>query len=296
MRADAAQQSSIRAWASLAVALSGAMWGCFWLPLRSISDMGLGGGWVSAVCFFTAALAPLPFLLRKVAWQGFSGQLLTGTLLGLAFSLYTVSLVLTEVINAILLFYLTPVWSTLAGVVFLRERLTVARALAIVLGFCGLAFILGFDHGMPMPRNKGDWLALISGMIWAAGTMRSFHKPARGIALPFFAFSIGGLAASLIIVIAAMGMGSDSAAATNPAEAFPWAVAMALIFFVPPNFLVLWAAQRIDSGRVGILLMTEVLMGAVTAAMFSGEPFGVMQVAGTACIAAAAFIEVTSHR
>ena len=33
---------------------------------------------------------------------------------------------------------------------------------------------------------------------------------------------------------------------------------MALIFFVPPNFLILWAAQRIDSGRVGILLMTEV--------------------------------------
>jgi drug/metabolite transporter (DMT)-like permease len=296
MRAEPAQYLNIRTWASLAVAVSGAMWGCFWLPLRWISDIGLGGGWVSAVCFLTAALAALPFLLHRAAWQGFASQLLTGTLLGLAFSLYTVSLVLTDVINAILLFYLTPVWSTLAGVFLLGERLTAARAVAIALGFCGMAFILGFDQGLPMPRNTGDWLALVSGMIWAAGTMRSFHKPARGIALPFFTFGIGGLAASLIIAFVALGVGSDSAAAADPYTAIPWAVAMALVFFVPPNFLVLWAAQRIDSGRVGILLMTEVLMGAVTAALLSGEPFGVMQIAGTACIAAAAFIEVASHR
>lgn len=296
MRAGAAQRLDIRTWASLAVALSGAMWGCFWLPLRWISDMGLGGAWVSAIFFLTAALAPLPFLLRKEAWQGFASQLLTGTLLGLAFSLYTVSLVLTDVINAILLFYLTPVWSTLAGVFLLGERLTPARAVAIGLGFCGMAFVLGFDHGLPMPRNTGDWLALISGMIWAAGTMRSFHKPGRGIALPFFTFSIGGLATSLIIAAVAAGMGSASAAAANPSVAIPWAVALAVIFFVPPNFLVLWAAQRIDAGRVGVLLMTEVLMGAFTAALYSGEPFGVMQIAGTALIAAAALIEVVSHR
>lgn len=296
MRAEAAQQSNIRFWASIAVAASGAMWGCFWAPLRWIEELGLGGGWVSVICFATAALTPLPFLLRRDAWQGFGSQLITGTLLGLAFSLYTISLVMTEVINAILLFYLTPVWSTLAGVFFLGERLTPARALAIVLGFCGMAFILGFDHGLPLPRNAGDWLALISGMIWAAGTMRSFHKPGRGIALPFLAFSVGGFAASLIIALVALALGSSLVTAANVSIAAPWAVVMALVFFVPPNFLVLWAAQRIDSGRVGILLMTEVLMGAVTAALFSGEPFGPLQVAGTACIAIAALIEVLSHR
>ena len=37
----------------------------------------------------------------------------------------------------------------------------------------------------------------------------------------------------------------------------PWIMLLGLIIFVPPNFLVLWAAQRIDSARVGILLMTE---------------------------------------
>ena len=68
------------------------------------------------------------------------------------------------------------------------------------------------------------------------------------------------------------------------------------MFFVPPNFLVLWAAQRIDSGRVGILLMTEVLVGAATAALFSGEPFGLMELTGTALIVCAGLVEVLGRR
>jgi drug/metabolite transporter (DMT)-like permease len=73
-------------------------------------------------------------------------------------------------------------------------------------------------------------------------------------------------------------------------------VFFALIFFVPPNFLVLWAAQRIDSGRVGILLMTEVLAGAATAALFSGEAFGTMELAGTLLILCAGLVEVLGRR
>ena len=38
--------------------------------------------------------------------------------------LYTVSIVLTEVVAAILLFYLSPVWATLLGRVLLAETLT----------------------------------------------------------------------------------------------------------------------------------------------------------------------------
>ncbi len=58
----------------------------------------------------------------------------------------------------------------------------------------------------------------------------------------------------------------------------------------------LWAAQRIDSGRVGILLMTEVLAGAVTAALFSGESFGVMEATGTILILCAGLVEVLGRR
>jgi drug/metabolite transporter (DMT)-like permease len=281
---------------SLAVALCGAMWGGFWYPLRWLGTQGLGGAWVSLIFFAVAAISPLPWLIHQAAWRGFVSQLMNGILLGLAFALYTVSLVLTDVIHAILLFYLTPVWSTLAGIALLGERLTVNRGLAMVLGFAGMAFILGFEHGLPLPRNIGDWLALMSGMLWAAGTLGSFSKPAGNIFLPVFTFSVGGMLTSGFIVLIAAILGSPVANVSNLPTVLPWTILFALLVFVPPNFLVLWAAQRIDSGRVGILLMTEVLAGAVTAALFSGESFGAMELTGTALIVCAALVEVVGRR
>ena len=279
---------------SLAVAICGAMWGGFWIPLRWFEDGGTGGGWVSFIFFAVSALAPLPWVWGRVSAAALGQQIITGTLLGSAFTLYTVSLVMTDVLHAILLFYMTPVWSTLAGIALFGERLTVNRTLAMVMGFAGLACILGLDEGLPLPRNAGDWLALASGMLWAAGTLRSFRSPSEGIALPVFAFSLGGLLSSAVML--ALSAGTPLAMAHGVPGHLPWIVLFALIIFVPPNFLVLWAAQRIDSGRVGILMMTEVLAGTVTAALFSGEPFGALELTGTVLIVCAGLIEVLGRR
>lgn len=282
---------------SAAVALCGMAWGGFWYPLRWFEDLGVGGAWVSLIFFAVAAASPLPWLFRKAHWRDRLGsQFFTGLLLGTAFTLYTVSLVMTDVIHAILLFYLTPVWSTIGGLMFLRERMTLARGLSMALGFAGMMFILGFEEGLPLPRNAGDWVALASGMLWAAGTLRSFARPSSGIAMPVFSFSIGGLVSSGVVLIIAAMISSPLASISNLAPTLPWIVLLALIIFVPPNFLVLWAAQRIDSGRVGILLMTEVLAGSITAALFSGEPFGLRELAGTTLIVVAALTEVLGRR
>lgn len=281
---------------SAAVALCGSIWGGYWYPLRWLESIGVGGAWVSVIFFAVTALTPLPWMLKRSTWSGIAAQLPGGALLGIAFTFYTVSLVLTDVIHAILLFYLTPMWSTLAGRVLFGERLTPTRLVAVALGLAGMILILGFENGLPLPSNRGDWLALASGMIWAAGTMRSFLRPSTGTVLPVLAFSAGGLLTSLAVVLVAAMVHSPLATFSNAGAGLPWAIVLALIVFVPPNFLVLWAAQRLDSGRVGILLMTEVLAGAITAALFSGETFGIMEFTGTLLIVAAGLIEVFGRR
>jgi drug/metabolite transporter (DMT)-like permease len=278
---------------SIAVALCGAMWGVFWLPLHWFETEGVGAAWVSLIFNAVAALAALPGLLNRAAWAGFGSQMLTGLLLGSAFSLYTVSLVMTDVIHAILLFYLTPVWSTIAAWLLFGERLGPHRLMAIALGFTGLAFILGMTNGLPLPRNPGDWVALASGMLWSAGTLRSFRMPSDKIALPVLSFALGGLISSLVILAVAIVAKAPLAEIGNMQAMLPWMLGLALVIFVPPNFLVLWAAQRIDAGKVGILLMTEVLFGSISAALLSGEPFGSSEMIGTTLIVTAGLIEVT---
>lgn len=275
-----------------AVALCGAMWGIFWVPLHWFGSEGVGGAWVSLIFNALAMVTALPWLTRRAAWSGFSDQAVNGMLLGTAFSLYTVSLVLTDVIHAILLFYLTPVWSTIAGWVLFRERLTASRVLAMAMGFAGLAAVLGVKDGIPLPRNWGDALALLSGMFWAAGTIRSFRRPTRKIALPVFGFAFGGFVSSAIILAVAAAMALPLAEPGRLLAMLPWILLAGLVVFVPPNFLVLWAAQRIDSARVGILLMTEVVFGTLSAGLLSGQPFGLAEGIGTALIVGAGLIEV----
>jgi drug/metabolite transporter (DMT)-like permease len=281
---------------AIAVALCGAMWGVFWLPLRWLDGHGVGSGWVSLSFNTISALAPLPWLLRSVAWRESGPQLFTGLLLGTAFSLYTVSLAMTDVLHAILLFYLTPVWSTLAGWMWYNLRMSVPRFLAIVFGLSGMALILGIAEGVPFPRNAGDWVALFSGMFWTAGTLRSFARPVPGVALPVFFFSAGGLASSAVILIIGGALDMPLARADDLWRSMPFVILFALVFFVPPNFLVLWAAQRIDPGRVGILLMGEVLIGSISAALLAGQPFGMTEFAGTALIVCAGLVEVMDRR
>ncbi len=282
--------------ASIAVAVCGSVWGVFWLPLRWLDAQGVGGGWTALIFNLVSLLAPLPFLLRREKWAGFVRHAPAGLMLGTAFSLYTVSLVMTDVLHAILLFYLTPVWSTLAARILFGARLTVSRVIAIVLGLSGMAILLGDAQGLPMPRNAGDWIALISGMLWAAGTMHSYARPASGVALPVFSFSLGGLISSALVLAVALQMDLPLAASGGLLPSLPWIILAALIFFVPPNFLVLWAAQRLDPGRIGILLTTEVMVGAISAAFLAGETFGMPEFVGTAFIIGAGLVEVLGRR
>ena len=250
---------------SLAVAVCGAIWGVFWVPLHWFASQGVGGAWVALIFNAMAMLSALPWLLRRDVWAGAADQALTGLLLGTAFSLYTVSLVLTDVVHAILLFYLTPVWSTLAGRVFLRQRLSPSRILAMAMGFAGLAAVLGVKDG----------------------TLRSFHRPTLKVAMPVFSFAAGGFLSSAVILGAAAALSLPLAEPGHMRDMLPWIMLLGLIIFVPPNFLVLWAAQRIDSARVGILLMTEVLFGTISAGLLSGQPFTLAEGVGTALIVSA---------
>ena len=112
------------------------------------------------------------------------------------------------------------------------------------------------------------------------------------MAQPVFGFALGGFLSSAVILAIAAAMALPLAQTGHLVSMLPWIVLLGLIIFVPPNFLVLWAAQRIDSARVGILLMTEVLFGTLSAGLLSGQPFGWAEGVGTALIVGAGLIEV----
>ncbi len=281
---------------SVVVALIGVSWGVFWLPMRLLDKIGLGGAWASLAVFATALVLLLPVIIvrRRRLVAGGTSLLITGMITGAAFALYATALVLTEIVYTILLFYLTPVWSTLLGRILLGEKITRGRLLALILGIAGLFVILGFDRGLPLPRNIGDWMALLSGIAWAYGSLRVYRSESASAWETTSAFFAGGLLVTLVAVLIPIGVTAPSS--ESLVAATPWLFLLVAVYLVPSMLLLLWAASRLSPGRVGLLLMGEVVVGVISAALLTDEPFGGRELIGTILIVSAGVIEVIQRQ
>lgn len=286
--------------ANLAVLLSGVLWGAYWIPLRSLEAAGLSGPWASFGAVSTGLIVLAPFALprwRKLMAGGWR-LLIVGLLSGSSFMLYSDALLLTEVITATLMFFVTPVWSTILARIVLGQRFTVARLVTIALGFGGLMVILGADGGLPLPRNMGDWLGLASGMVWAVASVGIRKGVDVGNVENIFAFLIGGVAMSALLPLVLMPemVFAIEPAAIDAAAALPLLAAMGVVWFIVATALLMWGTKRIDPGRVGILMMSEVMVTALTAAvLLDDEPFGWRQVIGGGLIIVAAVIDIIAR-
>lgn len=283
---------------SLFVAVSGVLWGLFWMPFRALGEAGFAGGWASLALYVGATLVLVPGALarrRRLTAAG-SRLLFTGAVAGAAFSLYATALLLTEVVRVLLLFYLTPVWGTLLGRLLLGERITPYRGAALVMGLAGLIVILGFEGGLPVPRNAGDWMALLAGIAWAYGSLRIYMQPEVAAYETTFAFFAGGTLVTAVVAGLPLAANATVPAWSMLATAWPWLVLLVAVFGVPPVLMTLWGAARLTPGRVGILLMGEVAVGIVSAALWAGEPFGPREALGAVLIVGAAIVEVMQRQ
>ncbi len=281
---------------SVVLALIGMSWGVFWLPMRLLDEIGLGGAWATLAVFATALVLLFPVIIarRRRLAAGGTSLLVTGMITGAAFALYATALVLTEVVYTILLFYLTPVWSTLLGRIMLGEKITRGRLLALILGIAGLFVILGFDRGLPLPRNIGDWMALLSGIAWAYGSLRLYRSETASAWESTSAFFAGGLLITLVGVLIPIDVTTPSSESLLAAT--PWLFLLVAAYLVPSMLVLLWAASRLSPGRVGLLLMGEVVVGVISAALLTDEPFGGRELIGTILIVSAGVIEVTRRQ
>ena len=278
---------------SLGIACGAALWGLFWIPIRGIESAGIPAYWTSTIVFAAGTLLLLPVALPRLLRSAAHARhiLPPAMLAGLAFSLWTVSLNLTEVVRAMLLFYITPLWSTLLGIVVLRERITLNRVVALLLAFAGLYVVLAVDSGWPLPRNTGDWFALLSGVCWSVASVKLFQDGARLVVDKVALFLLCSLLISLMLTLWQHG---DLAGLPEIAElraAGHWVLLVAVLI-LPVTFLTIWPATLLSPARVGVLLMMELIVGVSTAAWLLDEPFGAREIAGTLLILAAGGVEV----
>ena len=277
--------------ARLACLYAGAIWGIFWLPLRAINEAGVHGMWSSVIWFAVPAVILLPMALHR--WDSIkSGGIdlqITAFLSGLALLFYTLAFLYTDVIRAMLLYYLTPIWSTLLAALFLGEKITVQRIIAIFFAVMGMLIIFGLGLNFPIPRNLGDWMGICSGIVWAVAIVRIRkyeNHSAIDMTVGFFLWSL------VIALIACLALVSHKPPTISQTQSIlPWLFPFMALLVIPGAFASLWGPKFVSPGLASLLMMTEIIFGSITAALFANEPFGLREMAGIVLISSASLVE-----
>ena len=274
--------------AKIACTAAGAIWGLYWIPVRALHDAGIQGLWATAVFYFVPFVLMLPIGLLRWRQIISAGWMMQGIAIigGLCLVLYSTAFLYTDVIHATLLYYLTPIWSALLARVWLKEAITRDRTV-------GLLIVLNLDQGLPIPRNSGDWMALVSGLIWAlfANVMRrseSSYDTVDVLFSWFFWATIIAVALGLLQILDR----PDPPSAEQIITVLPWLIPVVLFLIIPGFYAITWGVPLLNPGTVGVLFMTEISVGAISAALLTNEPFGVREILGVILITAAGLTEV----
>ena len=253
-------------WSTIALArfaclYAGAIWGIFWIPVRAINDAGIHGLWSSAIWFAAPTILLLPATIlrfKSIKTGGISLQI-TAILSGVALLCYTLAFLYTDVVRALM----------------------------------GMLIIFGLGRNFPIPKNVGDWLGILSGIIWAIATIRIRKHEGHSAVDMTIGFFFWSMIASLILCYF---LASNQLPSIEKIiGVLPWLFTFMAVFVIPGAFASLWGPKYISPGLVGLLMMTEIIFGSITAALFANEPFGIRESLGIILIISASVLEPLSE-
>ena len=279
---------------SFALLIAAGMWGLFWIPQRALEAGGLTGGWAT----ISQMVIPFAMLLPISLWRLYKGQSfgleypLIGLLFGGGIACYANSFLLTDVVRALILFYITPVWTTIFEIVFLRQIPRFYRYITLVLALSGVWIVFGQEGVIPLPQNSGDWIALLGGILIAASAVRMEIKKPEGLYPILFSFFFYGGLFTLIQSYFLSDYLGDAPSIESWVAMMPWLILIAILFHIPTNIVILGAPSRIGAGIFSIIILFEIVVGTFSAAVLTDELIGWREILGSSFIIFAGLTEI----
>ncbi|MGQ0553210.1 MAG: DMT family transporter [Planctomycetota bacterium] len=202
------------------------------------------------------------------------------------------SLHYTSVTNATLLANLAPIFVALGAWLFLRERPTARFALALTIALAGTWTLLGSSttgdvtsasarpDSAPGDALRGDLLG-VAAAVFYAGYILSVADVRRRFSTPAV-MTVGGAAASLVLLVAALAADEPFA----PATLHGWLVlaGLALVSQVAGQSLITYALAHLPTGFSALTLLMQPVCAAVFAWWLLGEALGPQQALGGAIV------------
>ncbi len=260
---------------------------------------GISGGWAVLAAYLLPFffLIPLMLIRRRQLQANFTALLFIGASIGIGLACYATGFIHTTIMRTTLLFYMTPIWSTLLGVLLLNEVAGARRWLAMLIGFIGLGIMLYEPGALDRNFNYGDLAALASGLFWGIGTVLIRKSPeidALDIVPAQFLAAALASAAFLAVEADTLTGGLVSPSIADWLTALPWLFGFNVLIVLPSLYVCALCAQVLSPGRVGILMMSEVLVAGISAPLIAGEALSLRELTAALFIMVAAGLEITT--
>ncbi len=276
-----------------ALLLAASLWGMTWIPYREFHASGLDGLSIVLLAYGAAALAWAPGLWRgrqtltgagrDVAWL-----MLTAGVSNLAFAL---SMIHGDVIRAMLLFYLSPMWGVLGGALLLGERLTRRRVTGLLAALSGGVFIFGQEAFAGSPLAWIDLVAVAAGFFFALGNIFSRKCAQVDAAARTALVFAGGAAISAVFMVATMQPWPEDVAA----KALVLTAGFGVVWIGLAIWLAHAALRYIEVGRASIIMTTELFVLVLSAFWLDGAVPEWYEWVGGALIFSSVMMEATER-
>ena len=277
----------------LSLLFTASLWGLVWYPLRRLETAGLNGLWSSLASYGTLLAVFLWFFVRDRRIVRANARTLAW--LGLAAGWCNVAFIMAvlhgTVVRVLLLFYLSPFWAVCLGWLMLGERLDRQSLAVFVVAVAGALIMLWNEQmGLPWPRDAADWLAVSAGFSFALSNVYVRRLQTVGVWLKSVASWAG------VVLVALLWLAWVHAPLPRAAAAV-WlgAALLGVCGFLLMTLAVQYGVTRMPVHRSAVILLFELVVGAVSSLLLTTETVAPREWAGGAMIVAAAWLAARIH-
>jgi len=280
---------SVSQLAVIILTISSVGWGITWLPIKHIHDMGLDSMHLILIAFSSAAVVVLPWLIKQYGlWKSSMGFMLMILLAGgFANAAFQTAITHGDVIRVMILFYMLPVWSIIGGRIFLKEKIDATRIIAVTLCLSGAAIILDVWNTSWQGISYIDLLAIGSGLGLAiTNILFRFTQ-----SVPLMSKVAASFIGCSVLIGSFMLFSGNSAALPQQTQAIPLAMLYGGVWIVLITMGTQWAVTRMEAGRSSIIIVMELVVAVVSAAVIANAQLGINEMIGGVMVIAAALLE-----
>ena len=276
---------------NILIIIAGLFWGSMGIFVRHLNDLGFTSIQVACLRLTMAGILFAVILLIKDP-KGFKISLKDIPLflaLGLVSILfftccYFTAIRLMTMSTAAILLYTSPIWVMVLAIIFLKEKLTLQKIIALILAFAGCVLVSGFGgkvtvFGVLVGLGSGLGYGLYS--IFGTFALKKYST----FTVTCYTFLIAGFGS--IFVANPADLVNKISSAGNKLSLFGFVLLTSVVTAVIPFLLYTLGLNRTTAGKAAVLATVEPAAATLFGFFVMGETVGPVAIAGILLVFAA---------